>query len=182
MHTFTPRWAESWREAHDVVPHAHTFTDATDLIAFAELDRLTLWRSWPEAWHLDRTGAVVCSSRGLSSDTVRSMADAPRLLLGCRLVPSPDCPDNWVVLEHRRAGQRGGMEVTDDDVEAFNRLRSLAAEAGVTLLDVVVVNDALQWWSLSEMTSGTTEWTFDVAPAPPGRSLTRGSSARRRAG
>lgn len=70
MHTFTPSWAESWREAHDVVPHAHTFIDATDLIAFAEFDRLTLWRSWPEIWHLDSSGAVLCSSRGLSTDTV----------------------------------------------------------------------------------------------------------------
>lgn len=81
MHTFTPSWAESWREAHDVVPHAHTFIDATDLIAFAEFDRLTLWRSWPEIWHLDSSGAVLCSSRGLSTDTVRSMADDPRSLL-----------------------------------------------------------------------------------------------------
>jgi hypothetical protein len=181
MHTFTPRWAESWREAHDVVPHAHTFTEATDLIAFAEFDRLTLWRSWPEIWHLDSSGAVLCSSRGLSTDTVRSMVDDPRALLGCRLVPSPGCPDNWVVFEHRRAGQRGGMDVTDDDVTAFARLRGVAADAGVTLLDVVVVNDALQWWSLGEMSSGTTEWTFDVAPAPPGRRLT-GPSTRRRAG
>jgi hypothetical protein len=76
MHIFTPRWAESWREAHDVVPHAHTFTGATDLIAFAEFDRLTLWRSWPEIWHLDSSGAVLCSSKALSTDTVR--ADTPQ--------------------------------------------------------------------------------------------------------
>ena len=161
MHTFTPRWSEAWRDDHDPNPFDHLFRDAADLAAFAELDRLSLWRTWPEIWHLDSDGFFTCMTKGTTSLTVRSIADRPQTILGCRLAPSPDCPDNWVILEHRMAWQRDGMDVTDIDATAFVRLRRELAEFGITLLDVVIVNDDLRWWSLEEMVNGSTAWAFD---------------------
>lgn len=32
---------------------------------------------------------------------------------------------------------------------------------GVTLLDVVIIHDDFKWWSLHEITCGTTAWTFE---------------------
>lgn len=182
MHTFTPRWVEAWRQADEPSLFDQPYRSATDLVDHAERDRLTLWRTWPEVWHLDSDGWAQCGSAGGSGDSVRSMADSPGQLLGCRLELVPGCPDNWVVLEHRAAWQRTPMDPSDTDVDAFLRLRAIAADAGVTLLDVVVVTDALQWWSLDEMATGATDWTFDVAPQRRGRTSIRHVPRGRRAG
>jgi len=39
-------------------------------------------------------------------------------------------------------------------------LRAGMAEYGVHLLDVVVFHEDHRWWSLPELTSGTTAWEF----------------------
>ena len=56
-------------------------------------------------------------------------------------------------------------DVTEGDAQSFIALRSSLARFGITLLDVVIINEEFQWWSLHELTSGTTAWNF----APRGR-------------
>ena len=52
-------------------------------------------------------------------------------------------------------------DVTEGDAQAFIALRSSLARFGITLLDVVIINEEFQWWSLHELTSGTTAWNFE---------------------
>ncbi len=179
MHMFTPRWPAALADDPRVkeIPTG-PFRGADDLIDDAELVRKSTWRTWPEVWHLDSTGIWRCMSKHSTGVTVRDMADDPEEMLACRVVARRRCPDNWVVLEHRMDWQAQGMEVTEADAEAFLRLRRSLAVASVNLLDVVVINDDLRWWSLHELTSGTTQWTF-VADRPAVSS--RRSRARRSA-
>lgn len=138
-----------------------TFRDARDVARFAALDPLTTWYTWPEVWHLDNEGRWHCCSRGSSLDSVRRFAKAPSQMLGCRLVPTDQpCPDYWVVLEPRQRWRLSRPEVNEGDAQAFVVLRRGLAGFGVTLLDVVVFDDDFHWWSLHELTSGTTAWTF----------------------
>ena len=48
---------------------------------------------------------------------------------------------------------------SEDDARAFLRLRRGLARHGVVLLDVMVFDQEFHWWSLHELTSGTTTWT-----------------------
>ena len=46
------------------------------------------------------------------------------------------------------------------DARAFLLLREGLANHGVTLLDAIVCHEDHRWWSLNELTSGTTQWSF----------------------
>ena len=52
------------------------------------------------------------------------------------------------------------LEVTEDDVRAILVLREGLASHGVTLLDAIVFHEDHRRWSLHELTSGTTQWSF----------------------
>ena len=69
-------------------------------------------------------------------------------------------------LEHPRLADR--YEVTEDDVRAFMQLRQSLRDYGISLLDVVIFDQEFHWWSLHELTSGTTVW-----PTAPKRSRRR---------
>jgi hypothetical protein len=179
MHTFTPRWPAAFTDD----PHASEipsgpYRSADDLIAYAERDRLSLGRTWPEVWHFDSSGVFHCMTKHSTGVAVREMADDPVEVLDSRLVVVEGCPDNWLVIEHRMEWHSKGMGVTEADAEAFMRLRRKVARASVNLLDVVIINDEMRWWSLHELTSGTTQWTFvaDRPAAPSCRSLARRSA------
>lgn len=97
-------------------------------------------------------------------------------MLECRLTsvgqPCPTsvgqpCPDYWVVLEPRHRWDPDRYEVTEGDAQAFVGLRRELARLGVTLLDVVVFDEDLHWWSLHELTSGSTAWNFGPETHPP---------------
>lgn len=49
--------------------------------------------------------------------------------------------------------------IEESDGEQLLRLRRHLAEVGVHLVDTVIVL-ADRWWSLHELTSGSTEWTM----------------------
>ena len=92
---------------------------------------------------------------------MRTYADRPRDLLRCREVPVPEpCPDRWVIIEPRHPWLGDAYKVTEDDARAFLVLRRRLARAGVVLLDVMVFDQEFHWWSLHELTTGTTRW-FD---------------------
>jgi hypothetical protein len=87
-------------------------------------------------------------------------------MLGCRETPVyPPCPNNWVMLEPRHPYQEDEYEVSEEDARAFIILRGRLAVYGISLLDVVVFDQDRHCWSLHELTSGTTAWTFPTQPA-----------------
>jgi hypothetical protein len=160
MHCYQPLWPEDRADWTPPSPTLFRYRDACDVAAYAALDALTTWYTYPHIWHLDDDGQWQCCSKGSSLDSVQRFAENPEWMLECRLTPvDPPCPDNWVILEPRQ--RRLGPErydVNEDDARAFLDLRSGLAGFGITLLDVVVFNQEFQWWSLHELTSGTTAW------------------------
>jgi hypothetical protein len=160
MHTYHPRWPDD--RAARTLPNLgdFRFNDALDLARYAELDWLITWRTWPDVWHLADDGAFRCGSKGSSLDSVRTFAEDPSALLRCReTVLDQPCPDRWLVIEPRHPWREDQYRVDEGDAQAFLTLRrGLADDHGITLLDVVVFDQELHWWSLHELTSGTTKW------------------------
>ena len=106
-----------------------------------------------------------CSSKCSSIDDVQTIAEMPERVLDCRDVDTGDaCPNYWLLIESRRKILRR-TDVTEADAAAFVSLRRSLAEHGIALLDDVIVNEQFQWWSLNELTSGTTAWEF-TPPCP----------------
>jgi hypothetical protein len=175
MHSYKQRWSDDRADEPLATPADFTFRDALDVAGYAEIDPLTTWYTWPDVWHLDHEGQWQCCSRGCTLDSVRTFARAPAEMLACRLSPvDPPCPDNWVIVEPRQRWRFERPEVNEDDARAFAKLRVGLARFGVTLLDVVVFDGDFHWWSLHELTSGATAWTFaPVQPTPRRRSAER---------
>jgi hypothetical protein len=165
MHAYQPQWPEDHSDWESPSPTTFRYRDALDVVAYAELDPLTTWYTYPHIWHLDDEGEWRCCSKGSSLDSVQRFAENPEWMLECRLTPvDPPCPDNWVILEPRQRWHRPDRyDVSEDDARAFLELRRRLAEFGITLLDVVVLTEDFRWWSLHELTSGTTAWTSTSA-------------------
>lgn len=162
MHRYERQWPDDRSDWEIPRPWDHTYRDARGVAEFASLDPLTLCRTWPEVWHLDDTGTVRCCSKGSSIDSVRRFAEWPSHMLDCRLTDlGEECPDFWVVVETRREWHKDRWDVTESDAQAFLSLRSSLAGYGITLLDVVIFREDFRWWSLHELTSGTTTWRFE---------------------
>ncbi len=160
MHTFTPEWPNDLATYEPPSLFDFTYRDATDIGKYAAREPLAAWYTRPEAWHLDGRGLWRCCSKGSSLDSVRRYAAHPERMVECRLVkPRRRCPNNWVMLEPRHPWS-DRYEVTEGDAEAFVRLRAGLVEFGVNLLDVVVFDQECHWWSLYELTTGSTEWVF----------------------
>lgn len=167
MHRFTPQWPERAPDREPLLPWDFAYRDARDVVRYAEQEELSVWYTWPDVWHLDAEGGWRCSGRGSSLDSLQRYATRPESLLQSRwYAPRPDCPDFWVIIEPRQRWRRSPVEVTEADAEAFVAVRRLLAEHGITLLDAVVLTDDFRWWSLHELTSGTTKWSFTPAVRP----------------
>jgi hypothetical protein len=159
MHIYQRRWPDDSSDWPLLSPADFTFRDALDVVRFAEMDPLVTWRTWPDIWHLDSEGRWQCCSKGSSLDSLRRYAEAPQRLLDCRVTDvGRPCPDYWVVLEPRQQWRLDRPGVDEGDAQAFVELRRGLALHGVTLLDVVVFDDDSHWWSLHELTSGSTAW------------------------
>jgi hypothetical protein len=159
MHTYQPRWADD--PAARVLPSLadFRFNDALDVVRYAELDWLVTWRTWPDVWHLDDGGGFRCSSKGSSLDSVRALAEDPIGMLRCRQIElDHPCPDRWLVIEPRHPWLEDRYRVDEGDAQAFLTLRRGLGEHGIVLLDVMVFDQEFHWWSLHELTSGTTRW------------------------
>jgi hypothetical protein len=168
MHAFVPRWDDS-ASVYPPDIGEFRFHSALDVIRYCEQDRTSTWRTWPELWHLDDSGAFVCYSKGSSFESVRTFAERPADLLRCRDFDVDDsCPDWWVVIEARHPYTEDRYRVDEGDAAAFVELRRGLARRGVTLLDVVILNQDNQWWSLHEITTGTPSW-----PRPTSGSASR---------
>jgi hypothetical protein len=102
---------------------------------------------------------------------VRTFAKRPGDLLRCRDFDVDDsCPDRWVIIEPRQPYADDRYRVDEGDAAAFVKLRRGLARRSVTLLDVVILNQDNQWWSLHAITTGTPAW-----PRPSGRTAAAGA-------
>lgn len=161
MHSYTPTWPEDTSQWEPTSLDAIPFRDAHDLGAYAATDPLTTWYTYPHSWHLDENGIFCCCSKGSSMESVRLYAEQPYRLIDCRNVDTPEpCPDFWVVQEPRQRLYSKTYEPTEGDVAAFGVLRQEMAGYGITLLDYVIFTDDFRWWSMHELTTGTTAWQF----------------------
>lgn len=79
-------------------------------------------------------------------------------MLACREIEADGpCPDRWLVIEPRHPWQ-DAYDVGEGDAQAFVTLRRGLARHGVTLVDVVIFDEELRWWSMHELSSGTMDW------------------------
>ncbi|MGH9212650.1 MAG: hypothetical protein ACRD2C_18575 [Acidimicrobiales bacterium] len=138
------------------------FTDARQVVARAQVDTCIGWMTWPEVWHLDGEGRFCCYFKGSSLDSLRGWADDPSPLRRSRLegLRGGGCADHWVVVDSRPSWRYPAMRVGEPDVEALIQVRQALEPLGVGLLDVVIFDDRQHWWSLHELSSGTTRWEF----------------------
>ena len=128
------------------------------MVDLARADFLIGRQLFPEVYSLDERGAVVTWYPGTTPDTIGRWADRPEPILSApgRRSPGPGQRERWVVIESRPCWFR--PSVSEADAEQFLRLRRVFLAGGVALVDVVVFDDELHWWSLHELTSGSTTW------------------------
>jgi len=140
------------------------FNDALDVVAYAEVDLCIGWNTWPEVWHLDETGVLACAYKASSCESLVGWAQDPWQLERSRregLASAGGCADRWLIVDSRPTWL--SEPPNEADARAFIELRAhLQDSIAVELVDAVVFDDDGHWWSMHELTSGTTEWS----PAP----------------
>ncbi len=111
-------------------------------------------------WHLDADGAFACYYKGSTLDSIEQWADDPSPLHRSRIegLRSGGCENRWVIVDSRPVWLHKPPTTDESDVEAFVKLQPALEALGVLLLDVVIFDDDQHWWSLREMTAGTTAW------------------------
>jgi hypothetical protein len=160
MHPFIVRYPTDGSNDVYLPPYRRRYLSADDVIAVWERDR-TAHPSRMDSWHLAPDGRHVCCDRLFDMPDLAVLAEDPYPLTRCREADDrQDCPGNWFLYAQYEAG----FEVNEGHVETFVELRDAVSMLDITLLDVIVVSGFERWWSLHELTSGTTEWTFDMAP------------------
>lgn len=155
MHTYTPL-----HPADRMPPPIadYRFHDALDVVEYARRDPQLMLRTFPDIWHLDDDGAVRCVSWCSSLDGLRRWAEDPYSLRRSRQegVATGECPNRWVIVEPRLIYKNQVMH--EGDVAAYRAVERELASLGVVLLDAVVLDEHCHWWSLHELTTGTTNW------------------------
>jgi hypothetical protein len=158
MHTYTKPVPDSDVRLPSIAEFR--FNDALDVVAYAEIDFTIGWKTWPETWHLDADGVFQCYFSGSSLQSIVRWARQPRELLQWRLEgPGADaCPNRWLIVDSRPVWLNEPPTVTEADAQAFLTLRRKLRRRGIELVDDVVFDDQGHWWSLHELTCGTTAW------------------------
>jgi hypothetical protein len=154
MHQYEPLWSDDPNERPPGIA-GFRFRSALDVVAYAQLWCCIGRTTSPEVWHLDGTGALVSYFRGSSLDSIKTWADNPRYLLhpDRRSLCSAAGRERWLIIDSRPAWRHSPI-VDESDVAAYVALRAHLSSADVDLLDAVIFDDQLHWWSLQELTSG----------------------------
>jgi hypothetical protein len=153
------------KQFRDVVapPSLETFRFkcAEDVAAFAAYNPYIGSATWPEVWHLDEQGRFACYYKASSGDSLECWAADPYPLLRSREegLRSGGCASDWLIVESRPAYRtRRGAVVTEHDTDDFLELQEQLDEVGVRLVDAIIFDDACHWWSMRELTTGSTHW------------------------
>ncbi len=146
---------------------------ATDQLCSVEdiVDKAARWPMFgrgtcAEVMHLDELGHTECGWRASSFHSLvywnEHREDLTRALLHARL---DGCTDGrWLVVDSRPSKWSDLCPpVSEADAKAFTELRAWLGERGVDLVDTVVFDDQQHWWSMRELTMGTTRWLPDPA-------------------
>jgi len=159
MHTYEPLWTDDQRTWKYV--GGEPVRGVEDIARAAPHDPGFGRTTYPETLHLDAEGRFRCymnmsSFEGLRrwEADLRSLDDAWDLGAGRR------CGANWLIIESRQRWMHDGPSIDERDARAFLTVKKAMAEVGMNILDVIIANDQNQWWSLHELTMGTTEWSF----------------------
>lgn len=136
------------------------FNSPSDVVAWAERDPVIGWSTWPEVWHLDDDGELHCYFKGSSFDTLESWASDPYPLRRSRRegLATGYCPNRWLIVDSRPTWMESRPAPTEADAAAFAVVERELASLGVHLVDVMVFDDQGHWWSLRELTTGSTSW------------------------
>src|SRR4051812_40811898 len=132
------------------------FKGPIDVVRWAERDPTIGWSTWPVAWHLDPHGTPRGFTIGSSCDSIRTWALDARPLRRSRL--ECDCPDRWLIVESRPRWRNNGSTVDERDALAYFNLRDEAVRFGVQIVDAMIFDDDGHWWSMHELTTGSTVW------------------------
>ncbi len=157
MHTY-PRRVPKGELAHPPPIESTPFRDVLDIVARAEVDPVIGWSTCPEVWHLDERGIFRCYYKGSSLCSIRRWVEDPSPLHRSRRVGLLEggCGDTWVVVDSRPRWIH--PPPGEADIAAFLTVRASLEPLGVSLVDCVVFDDDQHWWSLHELTAGTTRW------------------------
>ena len=139
MHTYEKLWSEDGPRNYPV-SDTDVLTCAEDVVAKASLWPLMGRATYPEVWHLDPAGHYVCGWMASSLCTLTGWAEDPS-----ELHP------------HLRYTRLAGC-THEADAAAYRRIRTILRHEGIDHMDAVVFDDEQRWWSLRELTSGTTDW------------------------
>ena len=140
----------------------YRFRCAEDVVAYAATHHRIGSESWPEVWHLDDHGTPTCCSRTTSLCSLQQWAYDPYPLVCARQegVAAGGCGSNWLVVESRPRWQLDELgPVGPADRAAFLRVERTMARIGVRLVDAVIFDDECHWWSMRELTTGSTVWS-----------------------
>jgi hypothetical protein len=165
VHTFPKRW--DWNDPLPYpVTEADTFRCAEDVVAKASVWPLYGRQTVPEVWHLDPEGHHLCGWRASSLCSLIRWADEPFWLNQHLLHTRADgCTcSRWAIVDSRPTELPIRDPVSEADARAFTALRKRLAEDDVDLVDAVVFDDQQHWWSMRELTLGTTSWVDGSAP------------------
>lgn len=165
MHTLSSTGPADLRAGCRIDIADRTFADAVDVARFAEEGGVLVGQSRCESWHLDPVGRWVCGTRGTMCDSLDQWAADPHRLLRAYLEGrvAGSCTPRWVIVDERPQWETDPTTPTEADVEQFLRLRRQLAVAGITLVDAVIFDDRLHWWSICELVTGSTRWgEFDI--------------------
>lgn len=159
MHTYEKLWSEDGPRNYPV-SDTDVFTCAEDVVAKASLWPLMGRATCPEVWHLDPVGHYVCGWTASSLCTLTGWAEDPsELHTHLRYTRLDGCThDRWIIVDSRPTGDSTRPPVSEADAAAYRRIRTILRHQGIDLLDAVVFDDEQRWWSLRELTSGTTDW------------------------
>lgn len=123
--------------------------------------------TFPEILHLDERGANECGWLASSlCSLVRWATDPGDLETALEQARLDGCThDRWLVVDSRPSAFADlRPPVTEADAKAFIELRTWLGGRHIDLVDAVVFNDRLRWWSMRELTMGTTRWLPEGAP------------------
>ena len=160
MHTYPKLWTWDDRGSYPVTED-DTFVCAEDIVAKASVWPMFGRATYPDVWHLDEAGHTDCGWSASSMCTLVRWADEPKWLR-THLVHSREdgCEHTrWVIVDSRPTEFPIRDAVSEADAQAFHTLRANLSELGIDLVDAVVFDDQQHWWSMRELTLGTTSWS-----------------------
>ena len=157
MHAFTPL-AQFGDPPID--PYTFRFGSAIDVVEYVRQDAYFFYGLYPRLWHLDDLGAPRCETRCSSCDGIRSWPEFPHSLYASwgEGLKTGECPPRWLIVEPWWRPDDGLPN--EGDVACYSQIAELLSDLDVNLVDAVLIDkDRGSWWSMHELTTGSTKWS-----------------------